>query len=529
MASQLTQFTNVKIGRHLAMALLLCCVTFGSVQAKDDDRPATNRVVDVLEVRHAENKKIRIIFSAQEVNGAQRFPISTIDRSMVRINFSNVSAAPADVESLTLNGSAGAELKRAMFVGFSLNRKLKPRALDEIRADVGELLKQLPAEMLTVAAISEDSARVIADVTPQKSDNINRILQQLQSLDAEGEGPAMANTLCVAAERFHAWDLSGFRKADQKVLVMLSPPGDSPSTERFRGQNCWRSLLDQGVRVFFVSFGDVVGITPFDLSAVAQDSGGYVHRVSGPVEMNAAVKNVIALLQNEYAVDVQAPSIAVEDQPLELSVSVTYHDTTFESNVYNVGFVIPELGVSATSTGITKADSAGSEVESSDGAHQDNSHFFVIVGIILSAATAVVIMLILRRRGKKVSCSSCRSVVKPDHSDCPFRKPNCTARLVYIGGSYAGQTIPLPPGETVLSKMALRRGSIPISGRGISWLHHGSIIIDGNKAIYTPAKPARDRINGWLVGESRLLGLGSVLRLGDQNLRFEVKLQGGAR
>jgi len=54
-------------------------------------------------------------------------------------------------------------------------------------------------------------------------------------------------------------------------------------------------------------------------------------------------------------------------------------------------------------------------------------------------------------------------------------------------------------------------------------------MVDGSKAIYTPSKPARDRINGWLVGESRLLGLGSVLKLGDQNLRFEVKVQGGTR
>lgn len=529
MASQLTKVNNVGVGRRLAMTLLLWSIPAAYLQAKDVERSATNRVADILEVRHLDNKKIRIIFSAQENNGSQRFPISTIDRSMVRINFANVSAPPADVESLTLNGSGSAELKRAMFVGFSLNRKLKTRAIDEIRADVGELLKQLPAEMLTVAAISEDSARVIADVTPQKSDNINRILQQLQSLDAEGEGPAMANTLCVAAERFHAWDLSGFRKADQKVLIMLSPPGDSPSTERFRGQNCWRSLLDQGVRVFFVSFGDVVGISPFDLSAVAQDSGGYVHRVSGPVEMNAAVKNVIALLQNEYAVDVQAPSIAVDDQPLELSVSVTYHDTTFESNVFNVGFVIPELGVGVASARSIKSDSADSGGDYKDDVGRSINHQALILGGVLIALMSIAIIVMLRRRGKKISCSSCRATVKPDHSDCPFRRPNCTARLVYIGGPYAGQTIPLQPGETILSKMRLKPGSISISGRGVSWLHHGSIMVDGSKAIYTPSKPARDRINGWLVGESRLLGLGSVLKLGDQNLRFEVKVQGGTR
>ena len=499
---------------------------------KSDDKGAISRVANVLEVRHLEDKKIRLIFSAQENNGSQRFPITTIDRSMVKVDFMNVSAPPAEAESLMLNGSGGTELKRAMFVGFSLHRKLRARAIEEVRADVGDLIKQLPAELLTVAAISQDSARVIADVTPQKSDNINRISQQLQALEPEGEGPALADTLCVAAERFHAWDLGGFKKSDQKVLILLSTPGDAPGKERFRGQNCWRSLLDQGVRVFFVSFGDPSGVSHFNLVDVAQESGGYAHRVSGPVEMNAAVKNIIALLQNEYVVDVTAPAISEDDQPLELKVRIAYHDATFESHLFDVGFVIPALARGAT----TDVNLPGGSADGDHGQQLSaNSTVMFHGGLLALGITAflgiagVIGVPLIKHRAKTTGCSTCGSRVYRDHSDCPFRKSNCVARLVYIGGPNAGQTIPLLAGATRLSRFGFRGAGIAVSGRKIDWFNHGTIIIDGSKAIYTPVRFSRDRINGWLVNEPRLLGVGGVLRIGDQNLRFEMKPQIGVR
>jgi len=507
----------------VVLAWLPLCEPILASDPQASDKGDITRVADVLEVRHLQGKKLRVFFSAQENNGIQRFPITTIDRSMIKVEFNNVSAPPADAESLTLNGSGGVELRRALFVGFSLHSKLRGRVIEELRADVADLLRSLPSELLTVAAISQDSARVIADVTPQKSDNINRILQQLQSIEPEGEGAAVADTLCVAAERFHAWDLTSFQKSDQKVLVILSNPGDSPTTERFRGQNCWRSLLDQGVRVFFVSLGETTGKPSFDLSDVAQESGGYVHRVNGTVEMGAAVKNIVALLRNEYVVDVIAPSIAVEDQPLELKLRVSYHDEVFESQAFELGFIIPALAKDLVPSivGSSLGDSGPDAVGNSP-VNWLRPVIFVAV-LLISFLIGIFSFKVLRHRLRTVGCNTCARRVVRDHSDCPFRKQGCVGRLVVIGGSNAGQTIPLMLGENRLSRFAFRKGDTCISGRKIDFLHHGSIVIEGGKALYTPRRFGRDRINGWLVNEPRLLGLGSVLKIGDQNLRFEAK------
>ena len=499
----------------------------GSVAPKLREKGAITRVAEIQQVDHLEDHRIRVIFSAQERDATQRLPITTIDRAMVKVDFTNTSTPPAEAKSLLLHGAGGNDMRRAMYIGFSLHRKLKADAIDELRSQVGNLLKDLPAELLTVAAVSQDSARVLADVTPQKGDNVNRILQQLQSLAPEGEGPALADTLCVAAERFHAWDLSQFKKSDQKVLVVLSNPGDSPSVERYRGQNCWRSLLDQGVRVFSVSFGQEFGKPSFDLTNVAPESGGYVHRVSGPVEMSAAVKNVIALLKSEYVIDVDAPDIALEDQPLELKVRISYHDEVFESANYNVGFVIPTLSKLFSSNQSDAGDHRNEEAKALAEAEAERMRWVRILSV-----TALILGLglaghfgrkYLKHRRETTDCDSCGSRVARDHSNCPFRKPDCVARLVVIGGPFAGQTVPIMKGETLLARYPT--SGIKVRGKGIRWWKHGTIRLDGQKAVYTPAKVGRDRINGWLVHEARLLGVGSVVTIGDQNLRFEVKPQ----
>ena len=497
----------------------------GKVIARE--KGAITRVADIYEVEHLEDHRIRVIFSAQERDAAQRFPITTIDRSMVKVDFTNTSTPPAEAKSLLLHGAGGNDLRRALYVGFSMHRKLNARAIDELRSDVGQLLKDLPAELLTVAALSQDSARVIADVSPEKGDNVNRILQQIQSLEPEGEGPALADTLCVAAERFHAWDLSKFKKSDQKVLVIVSTPGDSPSTERYRGQNCWRSLLDQGVRVFSVAFGSEIGKSTFDLTNVATESGGYFHRVSGPLEIGAAIKNIIALLKNEYVIDVDAPDIALEDQPLELKLRVSYHDEVFESANYNVGFVIPNLSkvfapVSPTDNQL--ADEAA-KIQAAESAARLN---LLITILIISAIVGLFVFFLIRylkRRAITTHCNTCGYIVAKDHSDCPFRRGECVARLVVVGGRHAGQTIPIMKGETRIARFAKAGSGVKISGRGIRWWNHGSINLDGHKAVYVPVKLGRDRVNGWVVHEPRLLGIGSVLAIGDQLLRFEIKPQ----
>ena len=80
----------------VVMVSMTLAASLSSEKVLGQEKGDINRVADVLEVRHIGDKKIRIFFSAQENNGVQRFPITTIDRAMVKVDFTNASAPPAD-------------------------------------------------------------------------------------------------------------------------------------------------------------------------------------------------------------------------------------------------------------------------------------------------------------------------------------------------------------------------------------------------------------------------------------------------
>lgn len=516
----------------LSLCLFLISTTlFANSVSKETPRAngEIERVIEISGVEHKADHRIRIFMSATERANGIRFPISTIERNMVKVHFTNTSTAPADAISLSILGSQSSDVKRAMFVAFDLDRTLTARALTEVKDRVSELVADLPAQYLTLTAMAQGSARIIADATPENSDNINRIQQQIAALAPEGDGPVLTDTLCVAAERFHAWDLNGFKSGDQKVLIIVAPNGDSPVSERFRGENCWRSLIEQKVRVFQIAYGKPERKPAFDLAAVAPDSGGYVHSVSGPLDILAAVKNVIANLRNEYVLDVDAPDISLEDQPLELSVKVTYHDTAISSPIHNVGFIIPTLGqVFRSNKKQTKMEQEPnmdhtSEIESA----RKERFLMIVLLIVICIAIIINTFSIVRKRLKTTDCNTCGARVKKDHSNCAFRKPDCIARLVFVSGRYAGMTFPLIRGSNRLSAFA--QSGVVLPRGGVSWFNHGTIVVDGFKAAYTPKKQGRDSINGWPVHETRLLGIGHVLKIGKHQLRFEVKPQAAGK
>lgn len=480
------------------------------------------RVAKVIAVEHKDDHRIRIYLSATEDSGGIRYPISTIERNMVHVDFTNTSTAPAEAQSLSLLGSQPGDLKRALFLAFDLDRTLTGREISEVRERVSDIISELPAQYLTAAAISQGSARILADVTPEKSDNINRIQQQLAALPAEGEGPALSDTLCVAAERFHAWNLNDFKASDQKVLIIVSPPGDAPSTERYRAQNCWRSLAEQKVRVFQISFRKPQQKSVFDLSVAARESGGFVHHVSGPLDILAASKNVVALLKNEYVLDVDAPDISLEDQPLELKVRIAYHDAEIVSGVHNVGFVIPTLA--QVFVGRTRAATTSeTSTDLYDDVEQARKVQFVLVviGSVVLLILFFFAMRLLKVRMSSTKCNTCNARVRKDHADCPFRRADCMARLVMMSGTHAGMTYPLVRGPNRISSIS--SNGIVLPRGGVHWFNHGTIVVDGFKVAYTPSRLGRDRLNGFLITETKLLGQGYVLKIGQHNLRLEVK------
>jgi len=468
----------------------------------EDSHGAVERNISVRSVEHKDDHRIRVFFSATEKSGEIRYPISTIDRSMLKVEFTNVSSPPTEALSLGVLGNKADEFRRALFLGFDLNSKLSGRDLAEVRSRVDEVLTDLDSEYLTVASVSQGSARIIA------------------ALPSEGEGPALSDTLCVAAEKFNSWNLNDYKASDQKILLIISKMGDQIKKDSYQFDSCWKSIKEQGIRVFIVSYGLGASKQSSNISIHAGESGGFVHSVANSLNTLAAIKNVISLLNSEYVMEVDAPNIALEDQPLEIKVKLSYHDAVIQSELYNLGFIIPTLSNVISSAGDT-SDSTSSDLVSQIERERKRYFFLYLAGIALSSVAIWFLFGLISRRIKTATCASCLLRVKKDHSDCPFRKSESVARLVVIGGKYAGMTFPLVRGKNNISVFS--RSGVKLPWGGIRWFNHGHIVIEGMKAAYTPSRLHLDRVNGWPVLETKLLGQGHVLSLGSYRLRLEIK------
>ena len=514
------------IGMTLAVSLLLNT----DIQAQESNAELSqsspidiNRSIDVISVEHKGDHRIRVFFSATEKSGQIRYPISTIERNMVSVSFRNISSPPQEAKSLAVLGSQSTDLNRALFVAFNLDRTLTAREIVEVRERISELITELPAQYLYVSASAQDSFRTIADTTPDKNDNINRIQQQIAALQTEGEGPALSEILCSGAEKFKTWPLDKFKRSDQKIMIIVSPSGDTKITERFRAENCWRSLIDQKVRVFHVSFGKQKYKSTFDLKAVIEASRGFVHEVSSPLDILAASKNIIGILKNEYVLDVEAPDISLEDQPLELSVKVSYHNSIMQSDVYNLGFVIPTLSSVFGRPQASNATNDKTPLDLQKDIEFERKLKFGIYVLVLIAIITIIFFMFryLKKRNATRVCGTCNLRVKKDFSNCAFRATDCVARLIFVSGPKAGQMIPLRRGPNRVSVFSRQGAQIPRGG--IRWFNHGTIVADGSRATYTPKKMGQDLINGWPVHETKMLGQGHVLKMGKHVLRFEIK------
>jgi hypothetical protein len=489
-------------------------------KTKPDSISDVERIIDIQQVEHRGDHRLRIYFNASEKSESVFYPITTIERNMVSVDFHNTSVPPAPAKSLSIVGGQSTDIQRSLFIGFNLDKTLSGRELSEVRARIAEIIADLPSENLSVVALANGSARIVADMTPEKTDNVNRIQQQIAALPADGEGPVLGEMLCVANDKISTWNTSHYKRSDQKIAIILSPEGDSTSTEKYRVDSCFRNLVDSKVKIFHIAFGQSATKPQFDLSHVIQESGGFIHRVASPLDILAATKNVISILKNEYILDVDAPDVSLEDQPLELTVKVSYHDTILKSNVFNVGFVIPALATILKSTPIDSNQSSA-EIQATIVKQRKMQFALIVTGILCLIGAFYIVFARIKRRFKTTKCNTCNDRVYKNYSNCQFRHKDCVGRLVVLNGPQLGQTLPLMRGANPISVFGKTGIRLSMASR-IRWLNHGCIRIENSRIAYEPKKGGVDFINGWPVPETKLLGQGHLLQLGKVAFRVEI-------
>jgi hypothetical protein len=475
---------------------------------------AAAAVKRTIEVRHLEYRGegvARLFFNVLERDGDTAYPVSTLERSMVGVRVVGLDDAKATiVRSLTTVGSSPGAVQRATVVAFHAGTGVPDRGLSTLRAEISELLPKLPSAYLTVAAVDGDGARIVGAIKPGSADNVVAIQREILALDESGAAYDRDGALCFAAKRFREWGLADFARSDQKVAVVVGPSGTQAADGP--GAACARELAARDVRIFEIVWGG-------DGARAKGDRSGAVTtlRIKSPLDVSPALANVASLLNDEYIAETGLPPVPAELQPIALETLVRYHGESFHSETVRLPAVIPDL---------LPPPPAPPEVVGPPKPAPGPERWVAIgaAAVVVVAASALGVRH-LRHRARTTTCNSCGRRVAKSYSDCGFRDKSVVARLVVLDGAHSGRIIPLRTGDNELGRLPWTR--VPVRDRGVRWRRHGTLRIEGTKALYTPApsgrRRRRDRVNGWPVTEPRLLGVGYVLQVGPRKLRFEAR------
>ena len=146
----------------------------------------------------------------------------------------------------------------------------------------------------------------------------------------------------------------------------------------------------------------------------------------------------------------------------------------------------------------------------------------VLIGIIVGGALLlVVLLLVLARGGKKKSgprhCQQCRKVMLPDWTKCMFCGWQPSARLEFILGPLAGQTIKISDDMTTLGSVA--GNSIVLADPAVSKKHVAIRRQNGEYEVADLGSTNGIYVNGHKVPK-KSLEPGDIVRVGNTELVF---------
>lgn len=471
--------------------------------------PVAGRGAVVQHLEQVEGRDFRFVVTVFEEDGALRYPITTLDRAHVKIVYPGTEITDSAATSLALYDSAAAGVKRALIVAFHPGDR---KDAGEVKTEVADLLGRLSSPYLAVGLVGDGAETLLADVTPGRSENVTRLQQDILALGAEDSMPDLASTWCFAAERLRGWDLAGFGPGDQKIVVAVGP--DDTSADGGAKGECLAELKAVGARVYRIGWGAPRKRTA-DLGAVLVGTGGFEHRVRGGADVHPALSNIVALLKHEYVVEFRVPDGVLPQQPLRVQPTFTYHGDVFTATTR----ALPVVLENPPPPEPAKAPEVVVEAPKTKRTVDPRAYAGAAVGAVMMVVGGALAFRRLRQRARTTACNSCARRVEKNHKDCPFRKPQVFGRLVVLAGPNAGQTLPLFKGENKIGSAG--NAGVHVRGRKVR-RRHATLTLDGTKALYAPAGLG-DRVDGWPVTEPRLLGIGSVLHIGDQKLRFEAR------
>ena len=148
----------------------------------------------------------------------------------------------------------------------------------------------------------------------------------------------------------------------------------------------------------------------------------------------------------------------------------------------------------------------------------------VLVGIIVvSTVLGLLLLISVARSGKKSSknsrlCGQCNRAMLPAWDRCMFCGWQPVARLEFIHGQMAGQTVPLVEHVTTIGSVA--GNNVVLADPAVSRKHAGIRRVEGNYELADFGSTNGVYVNGHKVPK-KILEPGDIIRIGNTEAVFK--------
>jgi hypothetical protein len=473
---------------------------------------ALKRTLNIRSQEVFDKRMLRLFVLLDESDAEGRYLLNTLDARSFRLFAKEASEAPVDVRSLSTVATRSPPVPRETVIVFESQSDLGQQQSEAIRKAVASFLGGFRSDVLSVRMGNEDNVNRLAWVAPGQSENPRAIQRAVLDASVLAGAKGLTSAVCSAVGDLDVVPEQNGAIGVQRNLIVVST---DDTTDNVRFSELGRCLSDAAklkARVFWLrikaqnapqSASKLYRV----ISSAVEKSGGFVANVAATVDPSSALNNIRSYLDDEYVLEFDVTAIRPYSDAIDFELTANYHGHVVKSGFFRAeGFVAqPTPEELARNAQIAEAAK-----------RKDLATVVLVVGLL--SLTGGFFWIQLRR--KIHVCGDCSYVVSRTFQDCPFRNEKCYGRLSVIQGPAVGAVFPLFSGENLVGTK--RSIQIRLKGGGIA-RDHAKIVVSKRKALFVPMKGGTNRVNGVLTAEPRLLGSGTVVRMGDYVCRVDFK------
>ena len=477
--------------------------------ASPDSIPARGMIIKHMEQDGQHHVKLRA--AAFEQDGSIKFPIKTLDSNSFKVEMNDRVAQNSKISLTTYDHTRRKNSRATILIYDATSVKSFTGLTRQLRTLIAQEFPSFQSEYLSVLGVAAGKTIERISLTPTQQENI-LALQRSLIADLSEVKPSEFITdsaLCIAARKFELWAKQGLRDFDQKTIVLMGGASVIDNNTRIKTENCIQTLKKQNINIHQISFSknerSKTRLWITDPEIIAGESIYHVVDLAGA---SRAIQNIKTALDYEYVLTIQIP-IQTEKISQTLTLVAKYHDSTFKSQPVP----LPET--------FTKSDSLGMKTEKQKEApipqkliRLSNQSAFVLDAWLEWLAISLIIgFFVTLRHANRMHTGITEIFDRDDASDV-----NHGPLLIILNGKNKGKKYCIRQSSTLLG-----RGwtcDIRLQPLGIK-RKHARLEIQGDKAILQDLSEGELIVNGRTIRSIRVIGHGSVIRMGELHLLFQ--------